>query len=123
MANSSSQSHSVNLNDFDGADVIAFGITIHKVSNLRKVLNEVNRTELTNFLYKEFSSRLDVTDQSWVTPGIACDVLSVSGKGWKKGKLKVELVVKFYPDEPETEKVSQAQSALNAIDLMLDKLS
>ena len=123
MANNSSQSYSVNLNDFDGTDVIALGINVHKVSNLKKVVNEVKRTELTNFLYKEFSSRLNVTDQNWVTPGITCDVLSVGGKGWKKGKLKVELVVKFYPDEPETEEVGQAQSALNAIDLMLDKLS
>ena len=42
---------------------------------------------------------------------------------WKKGKIKVELTVKFYPDEPDVEEVNQAESSLDDIRLMVNKLS
>jgi hypothetical protein len=35
--------------------------------------------------------------------GVECEVLRPGDQGWKKGKLKVELTVKFYPDELEEE--------------------
>lgn len=128
MANSFSQSNgnmsfSVDINDYDDADVVAFDTTIHKVSNLRKIVNSVENTALSNCLCIEFGSKLNVSNQSWVDPGIDCEVLSVGTKGWKKGKLKVELTVKFYPDEPLPEEVNQAQSSFDDIRLMVNKIS
>ncbi len=35
--------------------------------------------------------------------GLECEVLKPGAKNWHKGKIKVELTVKFYPDEPEEE--------------------
>ena len=60
-----------------------------------------------------------------------CEILSVGGKDWKKGKLKVELTVKFYPDEPEVQEVltsnkqevNQAESPLDDIRFTMNKLS
>ncbi|NEP77394.1 MAG: hypothetical protein F6K17_33895 [Okeania sp. SIO3C4] len=44
--------------------------------------------------------------------GLECEVLKPGAQNWQKGKLKVELTVKFYPDEPEeeTEKNESSQS-------------
>ena len=128
MENNPSQSNGnmpfgVDINDYGDADVVAFGTTMHKLSNLRKAVNDVKKTELTDFLCNEFSSRLKVTNESWVTPGTDCEILKVGGKDWKKGKIKVELTVKFYPDEPETEEVSQADSSFDDIRLMVNKIS
>ena len=57
--------------------------------------------------------------------------MKVGGKDWKKGKVKLKIVVEFYPDEPnidkiptsDGQKVNQAQSSLDDIRLMVDKLS
>ncbi|NEN93548.1 MAG: hypothetical protein F6K48_33605, partial [Okeania sp. SIO3H1] len=35
--------------------------------------------------------------------GLECEVLKPGAQSWQKRKLKVELTVKFYPDEPEEE--------------------
>ncbi|MGD1809217.1 KGK domain-containing protein [Dapis sp. BLCC M126] len=35
--------------------------------------------------------------------GLECEVLKPGAKSWQKGKIKVELNVKFYPDESEEE--------------------
>ncbi|WP_201788381.1 KGK domain-containing protein [Trichormus sp. NMC-1] len=43
--------------------------------------------------------RKDLT--GWDSPGIECEVLQVSGGGWRKGKVRVSL--DFIPDEPEEE--------------------
>jgi len=40
-----------------------------------------------------------------------------------KRKIKFEITVKFYPDEPEVEEINQAESPLDDIRLMMDKLS
>ena len=128
MANNSSQSNgnmpfSVDINDYADADVVVFGTTIHKVSNLRKIVNGVEKNALTHCLHSEFSSKLNVTTQSWVDPGIDCEVLSGGGKGWRKGKLKFELTAKFYPDEPLPEEVNQAESLFDDIRHMVNKIS
>ena len=128
MANNSSQSNgdmsfSVNINDYGDADVMTFGTSIRKVSNLREVVNDVEKTALSHCLQSEFSSKLNVSTQSWVDLGLDCKVLSVGRKGWRNGKVKFEITVKFYPDEPEPEELSQAQSSFDDIRQMVNKLS
>lgn len=42
----------------------------------------------------------DYEEKKWVTDGVNCEVLNVSDGKWKKGKVKVKVVVEFCPDEP-----------------------
>lgn len=136
MANNSSQSNgdmpfSVDINDYGDADVVAFGTTTHKLSKLKEALKLVMNNAISSCLYSEFNSKLNVATGNWVNPGADCEILKVGGKGWKKGKIKFEITVKFYPDEPDVEevltsneqKVNQAELPLDDIRLMVNKLS
>ncbi|MGD1717560.1 KGK domain-containing protein [Dapis sp. BLCC M172] len=44
--------------------------------------------------------------------GLECEVIKPGAQSWQKGKIKVELNVKFYPDEPleEIEEKESSQS-------------
>ena len=42
--------------------------------------------------------------------GLECEVLKPGAQSWQKGKIKVELNVKFYPDEPEEETAENESS-------------
>ena len=44
MANSSSQSHSVNLNDFDDADVVVLGTTMHKIGKVKAAIKHMSQS-------------------------------------------------------------------------------
>ena len=127
MANNSSPSDgdmkfSVELDDYDDADVVAFGTTIHKLGRFKGLVEKMRQSSLFQHLGNEFKSALDVAFFPWLEPGADCEILKASGKGWKKGKLKFELTVKFYPDEPEIEEVKQAEPSLDSMRLTMDKL-
>lgn len=46
--------------------------------------------------------------KKWITDGVKCEVLSLSEGKWKKGKLKIKLVVEFCPDEPTSSTASKS---------------
>jgi hypothetical protein len=48
----------------------------------------------------------------WFTKGIDCQILKAGSDGWKKGKLKIRVIVEFIPDEPE---IPEYQSPLDEI--------
>ncbi|NEQ74610.1 MAG: hypothetical protein F6K23_17125 [Okeania sp. SIO2C9] len=55
-------------------------------------------------------SRVDIRDEKIKNQlfyddydGVECEVLRLGVQSWQKGKIKVELTVKFYPDESEEE--------------------
>lgn len=81
------------------------------------------------YLVNEFKTSLG-TSNWWVAPGTDCEILKIGSKGWKKGKVKLKIIIEFYPDEPEIEKLptsdkqrlNQAEPSLDDIRLTMDKL-
>jgi hypothetical protein len=130
MANKiSSQSNgdmpfSVDINDYGDADVVAFSAATHKIGKFKAAIKNMSWQggSLRQYLYNELNSALGI-GAGWVEPGADCEILRVGGKDWQKGKIKFEITVKFYPDEPEVEEINQAESPLDDIRLMMDKLS
>lgn len=43
--------------------------------------------------------------EPWFDDGINCEILKTNGKGWQKGKVRINLniSVEFCPDEPDVE--------------------
>jgi len=68
-------------------------------------------------------------NRKWFSAGKACQILSVDGKGWQKGKLRIKFTLEFCPDEPEIEEITQsndleinqAESPLDDIRRMMNK--
>ena len=114
---------SVDLDNYDDADVVSFDSTVmHKIGKVKAAIKSMScsRGTLNNYLYNEFKTSLG-TSIRCDDPGTNCEILKVGGKDWKKGKIKVEITVKFYPDEPEIEEVNQAEPSLDSMRLTMDK--
>ncbi|MGK7920709.1 MAG: KGK domain-containing protein [Trichodesmium sp.] len=60
-----------------------------------QLINAILRT--VDIREREIKNKLLYDDYD----GLECEILKPGTKGWQKGKIKVELNVKFYPDEPE----------------------
>jgi hypothetical protein len=122
--NNGDMSFSVDINDYGDGDVVAFMASMHKLGKFKAAIKNMSQQggSLRQYLNDELNFALDV-EAEWVEPGADCEILRVGGKDWQKGKIKVEITVKFYPDEPEVEEINQAESPLDDIRLMMDKLS
>ena len=57
----------------------------------------------------------------WFSSGVECQLLSSGLQGWRKGKLKIEITLKFYADEPEEAK-PVLNGLLEAVESPLDSL-
>ena len=81
---------------------------MHKIGILKKVLKTMTGRNglLANCLTSNLYSKIGINSSTWIELGADCEILKTSDKGWKKGKLKVEITVKFYPDEPEIDALS-----------------
>jgi hypothetical protein len=40
--------------------------------------------------------------KQWLCEGKNCEILHLGLSSWKKGKIKINVTVEFYPDEPES---------------------
>lgn len=137
MAINSSQTNSdmpfsVDIDNYDDANVVSFDSTVtHKIGKIKAAIKQLSRSHgpLDQHLANEFKTSLG-TSNWWFAPGTDCEILKVGGKGWKKGKVKLKIVVEFYPDEPEFEnlsksnkqEVNQVEQSLDDIRLTMDKL-
>ena len=45
--------------------------------------------------------------------GVDANALRIGSQGWKKGKIKLKIVLEFCPDEPEIEEITQSNDAEN----------
>jgi hypothetical protein len=59
-----------------------------------QILNVRKLTDLDDRHYK--------TRKKWIEEGINCERLNPGDPQWKKGKVRVRVVVEFAPDEPES---------------------
>lgn len=69
-------------------------------------------TAKSSEIVEAFNSRT-FNDDIWVTSGVECEILSVVGGGWKKGK--VRLCLEFIPDQSNNAKERVVLSELDKI--------
>lgn len=113
------------VQEFEDDDVIAFGEILMKIGKFREVMKsgssgihqDIQKAFENNNLRVRLEkydrqSRKNVT-QSWTSDtGVDSEILRVQDNQWKKGKVKVKVIVEFCYDEPETE---QLESPLDDI--------
>ena len=68
-------------------------------------------------LKEEFWWKEDIPRRKWVIDGIKCEILKVGEGIWKKGKMRIKVVLEFCPDEPKS-----SNSLLTASNSPLDDL-
>lgn len=64
------------------------------------------------------SRSIPIHNDQWFRDGIDCEVLKIGAKGWQKGKVKIKLQVslEFYPDEPEIEEIAVSNETESPLD-------
>jgi KGK domain len=98
------------LQNFDEEDLISFN-NREKIIRIKNVKNSCNSTFLipTDYkrqqigktaqaLHSDMSEKIVASDQ-WLSKGVDCEVLRLGEKQWTKGRIKIQVVVEFYPDE------------------------
>jgi hypothetical protein len=105
--------HLKNLRDNDVLEQQATLFKIGKVkSALESAFDNNIPTALANYFYNNVQLSLLGKLTDWFTQGIDCQILKAGSDGWKKGKIKIRVIVEFIPDEPE---IPECQSPLDEI--------
>ena len=100
-----------------------------KIFKIGKLLERVNALfrqstliQLPENLHKEGFAKLTIFGgpgcwgtQYWNQHGVEAEVLDPESNGWKKGKVRMRVVLEFCPDEPE-EIVTNNNSENNSLD-------
>mgnify|MGYP002654622304 CR=1 FL=1 len=87
-------------------------ITSHPTTKIQAIINNLfckilDVRKLSDLEKKHYQIR-----KKWIEEGIDCELLNLGDPQWKKGKVRVRVVVEFLPDEPES---SDYQSPLDEI--------
>lgn len=124
-----------NMSQWQDEDVIGFQGVLCKVGRFKATLCHFFNHEITDQLYKHLKQyNLDIRpikqvknhsnlgyrdlqdNELWLKEGVDCEVLTVEGGGWKKGKIRINISVEFYPEDSEdnnnifrTDTVSRSQ--------------
>ena len=101
-----SDNFEVNVNEYlekcDLRDVLSFE-TDHLI-NISKFKNIVHHSFLSSGISSVCGYILNNSSlknsNDWFYEGKKCEILQ-AGKGWQKGKLKINVTLEFIPDEPE----------------------
>ena len=61
------------------------------------------------------SDHSDLKNSSaWFSQGEECEILRAGSPGWQKGKIKINVILEFIPDEPEeTSPLDDVRQELN----------
>ena len=106
--------HLKNLRDDDILEQTEKLFKVGKVkSALQSAFDNAIPDSLTRHLNNnqvQIAVQNELTD--WFTKGVDCQILKAGSDGWKKGKLKIRVIVEFIPDEPE---ILEYQSPLDEI--------
>ncbi|NEQ36201.1 MAG: hypothetical protein F6K40_07835 [Okeania sp. SIO3I5] len=100
----------------EGEEVVELDEQTYKYLDLSA--NQFQYLYLTNYqLISAIIRRLDIRNSEIKNQlfdddydGLECEVLKPGDQSWQTGKIKVELNVKFYPDEPEEETAENESS-------------
>lgn len=91
-----------------------------KIFKIGKLLERVNALfrqstliQLPENLHKEGFARLTISGRQscwsthyWNKEGVEAEVLDTESGGWKKGKVRMRVVLEFCPDEPEESQIN-----------------
>jgi KGK domain len=108
------------LKNYEDDDVCSFNSTMFKVGRLREVMRSSVVSNLESAIEESFKTQglqINTTkydtqlrcrvEQKWFGSGIDCETLKIGGKGWQKGKVKINVTLEFCPDEPEVEEIPE----------------
>jgi hypothetical protein len=117
-------------------DVLELDNNMIKLSKLRsdlKLVSSFNQNSealvaIAKYVKSTLLSKKDV-EKLFNDDGVDANVLRIGSQGWKKGKIKLKIVLEFCPDEPEIEQVTQSndlemnqpESPLDDIRRMMNK--
>ncbi len=117
-------------------DVLELDNNMIKLSKLRsdlKLVSSFNQNSealvaIAKYVKSPLLSKKDV-EKLFNDDGVDANVLRIGSQGWKKGKIKLKIVLEFCPDEPEIEQVTQSndlemnqpESPLDDIRRMMNK--
>jgi KGK domain len=90
------------LDGFNGDDVIAFqdGNSIKKLETLRNALkNSLSRGHFRNGLTTDLANSVQISSNNLIDNGETCEVLKLGDSQWRKGMVKVKVIVEFIPDQ------------------------
>ena len=131
------------LQDCNDDDVLAFGEDTFKVGKFKKGINGAFGNHLGSQLNGQLSScqgiKIDGSILAakgvnepyarWFGDGIDCEILKLGSKGWKKGKVRINVSVEFYVEEQEdsetlgsdTLEISPPESPLDDLRQMINQ--
>lgn len=124
-------SFSVEMPSFSDTDIVSFPPSnTHKIGDVKKVMShsfEANYPPMS----REIKLELGIELSTWISSGLKCEIIKVGdNKGWKKGKMKLKIVMEYYPDDPDeedlltndTQKVNQSEPSFDDFRLSLNNL-
>ncbi|OLP17618.1 hypothetical protein BST81_14935 [Leptolyngbya sp. 'hensonii'] len=106
----------INLDDFDEHDVICFNE--HNVFKMGKLMpgiegaiksqdvanafvNALQRHGISIKVGEMLNDRFQDCYGWWFTEGVGCEILQPGSSRWKKGKVKLNFTLEFYPEAEE----------------------
>jgi hypothetical protein len=96
----------INAESENGDTVLSFPHSMFRLNEFIKSVQEALRKSGLNALRNNLNSRGGIPGDltQWYIQGVDCELLK-PGKGWKKGKIKINISLEFSPDEPEIEEI------------------
>lgn len=112
MESETNNFHTVNLSK---EDALSFTSGMYKVGDLVKSVSSLFFSVIASTLHENLRSKgIDINSGTyianaktanhakWFREGIDCEILQPNSPGWKKGKIRLKVVLEFHPDEPES---------------------
>ena len=105
----------------DSNAVISFyGDTVFKIDKLMINMNSFFQRLVLNKISKKLNeaglgSCPDLPINSWNEKGVEAEILEPESGEWKKGKVRMRVILEFSPDEPEDNNSSHNGNSLDDI--------
>ena len=101
--------------------VVSFGTNItFKISRLLEIANRTFLDKALDLINEQLKSHglgslLPMNKTNWNVNGIDGEILEPNAKAWKKGKIRMRVVLEFWPEESEEEQ-SKTVSSTSPLD-------
>lgn len=105
--------------DKDG--VIKFYNSMFKFTELIKAIKNAFQSKGLDELDNNLRSRGGVPiwremKNLWFNDGVEAEVLRLNRQGWQKGKIRIQILLEFCPDEPEITQTSETTDNESPLD-------
>lgn len=96
-------------------DVITLSNKLYKLGDVKESLDKFLSSSPYHLSHDFNCQSLSISDQTaceLFAEGTGCEILKIASEGWKKGKLKIKILLEFIPDPADP---SEYQSPLDEI--------